>query len=145
MVVKEVMRRAAALDEGATLPDVLEAIEQTGCEALPVVERSNGSVVVRQLVSVRDLPYLRSVEASATRGHAIGRTVLDLLAAIGRKPGRFPTIGPNAVLADAWGLMSDERLTHLPVVDGPEVIGMISLVVTFSEFPHRSPAAGFWS
>jgi hypothetical protein len=55
VIVREVMRRASALDEGATLPDVLAAIETTGCEALPVVERSNGSVVVRQLVSVRDL------------------------------------------------------------------------------------------
>ena len=145
MVVKEVMRRASALDEGATLADVLESIERTGCEALPVVERSNGSVVVRQIVAVRDLPMLRSVDASATRGHAVGHTVLDLLAAIGRKPGRFPTIGPNATLADAWGLMSDAHLTHLPVADEHDVIGMISLVVTFSEFPHRSPAAGFWA
>jgi hypothetical protein len=24
------------------------------------------------------------------------------------------------------------------------VVGMVSLVVTFSEFPHRSPTAGFW-
>jgi CBS domain-containing protein len=144
MVVKEVMRRARALDEAATLTDVLEAIETTGCEALPVVARSNGSVVVRQLVAVRDLPNLRSVEASATRGHAIGHTVLDLLAAIGRKPGRFPTIGPNAALADAWGLMSDENMTHLPVIDGRQVVGMVSLVVSFSEFPHRSPGAGFW-
>jgi hypothetical protein len=54
VIVREVMLRASALDEGATLPDVLAAIETTGCEALPVVERSNGSVVVRQLVSVRD-------------------------------------------------------------------------------------------
>jgi CBS domain-containing protein len=145
MVVKEVMRRATALDEAATLPDVVRAIETTGCEALPVVERSNGSLVVRQLVSVRDLPNLRSVEASATRGHAVGHSVLGLLAAIGRKPGRFPTIGPNAVLADAWGVMSDERLTHLPVVEGADVVGMVSLVVTFSEFPHRSPTAGFWA
>lgn len=145
MVVKEVMRRASALDEGATLADVVESIERTGCEALPVVERSNGSVVVRQIVAVRDLPMLRSVDASATRGHAVGHTVLDLLAALGRKPGRFPTIGPNATLADAWGLMSDAHLTHLPVADEHDVIGMISLVVTFSEFPHRSPAAGFWA
>src|SRR2546430_12070866 len=99
MMVKEVMRRATALDEGATLGDVLGAIERTGCETLPVVQRSNGSVVVRQLVAVRDLPNLRAVEASATRGHAVGHSVLDLLAAIGRKPDRFPTIGPNAALA----------------------------------------------
>jgi CBS-domain-containing membrane protein len=145
MTVKEVMRRASALDEKATLRDVLDAIERTGCETLPVVERSNGSVVVRQLVGVRDLPTLRTVEASATRGHAVGHSVLDLLAAIGRKPGRFPTIGPNAALADAWGLMSDSHLTHLPVLDDHDVIGMVSLVVTFSEFPHRSPAAGFWA
>ncbi len=146
MMVKEVMRRASALDEQATLSDVLQEIERTGCEALPVIQRSNGgSPVVCQIVAVRDLPYLRTVAASATRGHAVGGSVLDLLAAIGRKPGRFPTIAPNAALADAWGLMSDAHLTHLPVMDGEDVIGMVSLVVTFSEFPHRSPTAGFWA
>jgi CBS domain-containing protein len=145
MMVKEVMRRATPLDETATLGDVLAAIERTGCEALPVVQRSNGSAVVCQIVAVRDLPYLRAVAASADRGHAVGHSVLDLLAAIGRKPGRFPTIGPDAALADAWGVMSDSHLTHLPVSDGEHVIGMVSLVVTFSEFPHRSPTAGFWA
>jgi CBS domain-containing protein len=145
MTVKEVMRRAPALDEAATLDDVMAAIERTGCEALPVVQRSNGSSVVCQIVAVRDLPYLRAVAASADRGHAVGHSVLELLAAIGRKPGRFPTITPDAALADAWGVMSDSHLTHLPVSDGEAVIGMVSLVVTFSEFPHRSPTAGFWA
>jgi CBS domain-containing protein len=145
MMVKEVMRRAQALDGSATLADVVAAIEATGCETLPVVDRSNGSVVVRQLVGVRDLPTLRTVAASANRGHAVGNSVLDLLAAIGRKPGRFPTIAPDAALADAWGMMSDAHMTHLPVMDDRDVIGMVSLVVTFSEFPHRSPSAGFWA
>jgi CBS domain-containing protein len=145
MMVREVMRRASGLPEEATLRDVIEAIQQTGCEALPIVDSSNGEVVVRQLVAVRDLPSLRLVEASATRGHAVGNTVLDLMTAIGRQPGRFPTIDPYAALADAWGLMSDSHLTHLPVVDDREVVGMVSLVVTFSEFPHRSPTAGFWA
>jgi CBS domain-containing protein len=144
MLVKEVMRRASALDESATLSDVIGGIERTGCETLPIVERSNGGVVVRQLVGVRDLPNLRAVEASASRGHAVGHSVLDLLAVIGRKPGRIPTIRSDAALADAWGMMSDAHLTHLPVMDDDEVIGMVSLVVTFSEFPHRSPSAGFW-
>jgi CBS domain-containing protein len=58
--------------------------------------------------------------------------------------GRFPTIHPHATLVDAWGLMSEEGLTHLPVVADGHVVGMLSLVVTFSEFPQRSPAAGFW-
>jgi CBS domain-containing protein len=145
MMVKEVMRRAPALDSRATLGDVVEAIGATGCEALPVVQSSNGSAVVRQIVSVRDLPYLRAVAACADRGHAVGQSVLELLGAIGRKPGRFPTIAPQATLADAWGLMSDSNLTHLPVSDGHDVIGMVSLVVTFSEFPNRSPTAGFWA
>lgn len=145
MMVKEVMRRATAVPETAGVPDVIQAIAASGCEAIPVVDRSNGDVVVRQLVSVRDLPSLRTVEASATRGHAVGRTVLDLMSALGRRPGRFPTINPDAALADAWGLMSDAHLPHLTVVHGGEVVGMVSLVVTFSEFPHRSPTAGFWA
>ena len=145
MMVKEVMRRATGVAESATLPDVIDAIATSGCEAVPVVERSNGDVLVRQLVSVRDLPSLRVVQASATRGHAVGGTVLDLLSALGRRPGRFPTIDPYAALGDAWGLMSDAHLPHLPVVDDNQVVGMVSLVVTFSEFPHRSPTAGFWS
>jgi CBS domain-containing protein len=147
MVVKEIMRRASGLDESATLSDVLGGILETGCETLPLVQSANGDgeLVVRQLVGVRDLPRLRQVEVSAERGHAVGGTVLDLLAAIGRRPGRFPTVGPYESLADAWGLMSDSHLTHLPVVDKTEVVGMVSLVVTFSEFPHHSPSAGFWA
>jgi CBS domain-containing protein len=144
MKVKEVMRPAHGLDPGATLADVAEAIQATGCEAVPLVASSNGELVVCQLVTVRDLPNLRRVEASVKRGHALGAGVGDLLRALGRKPGRFPTIDPEATLADAWGVMSEESVAHLPVVEDDRVIGVVSLVVTFSEFPHRSPAAGFW-
>jgi CBS domain-containing protein len=144
MIVREVMRRASGLGEQATLADVVEAIEKTGCEALPIVKGSNSEVTVRQLVAVQDLPQLRRIQASGARGHAVGQTVLELLGAIGRRPGRFPTISPFAALADAWGMMSDAHMTHLPVVDKEGVVGMVSLVVTFSEFPHRSPTAGFW-
>jgi CBS domain-containing protein len=144
MRVREVMRPASGLAEKATLADVAEAIQVTGCEAVPLVSNSNGSLVVRQLVTVRDLPNLRRIEASVERGHALGSTVSELLEALGRKPGRLPTIGPEATLADAWGVMSEDSIAHLPVVDDEQVIGLVSLVVTFAEFPHRSPAAGFW-
>jgi CBS domain-containing protein len=144
MRVMEVMRRASGLGEKATLADVSEAIQTTGCEAVPLVSTSNGSLVVRQLVTVRDLPNLRRIAASVERGHALGTTVSALLEALGRKPGRLPTIAPEATLVDAWGVMSEERVPHLPVVEDEEVIGLVSLVVTFAEFPHRSPAAGFW-
>jgi CBS domain-containing protein len=144
MKVKEVMRRAQGLDECATLADAEEAILSSGCEAVPLTASSNGSMVVSQLVAVRDLPNLRRIEASVERGHALGSTVRELLEALGRKSGRVATIGPNATLADAWGMMSEENTAHLPVVEDGEVVGLVSLVVTFSEFPHRSPAAGFW-
>jgi CBS domain-containing protein len=146
VIVKEVMRQVRALDAEATLGDVVETIEATGCEAIPILATPNGNrdVVVSQLVSVRDLPKLRKIEASAERGHAVGRTAMELMEAIGRRPGHFPTVTPRATLADAWGLMADGNTPHLPVVDDGEVIGMVSLVVTFSEFPNRSPAAGFW-
>jgi CBS domain-containing protein len=144
MIVKEVMRPAAGLGEDATLDDLLDALGETGCEALPIVDSSNGEVIVRQLVAIHDLPQLRLIRGSAARGHAVGHSVMDLLGALGRKPGRFPTIGPYAALADAWGVMSDAHMTHLPVVDNRDVVGMVSLVVTFSEFPTRSPTAGFW-
>jgi CBS domain-containing protein len=144
MRVKDVMRKVWALDAGSTLGDVVDAMQTTGCEAQPIVENGGGELVIRQLVFVRDLPGLRRIAASRERGHAIGEGVLDLLAALGRAPGRFPAIGPDASLADAWGLMSDENMTHLPVIDGRQILGMVSLVVSFSEFPHRSPGAGFW-
>jgi len=144
MRVTEVMRRASGLGEKATLADVSEAIQTTGCEAVPLVSTSDGSLIVRQLVTVRDLPNLRRIAASVERGHALGSTVSALLEALGRKPGRLPTIRPDATLTDAWGVMSEERVSHLPVVQDEQVIGLVSLVVTFAEFPHRSPAAGFW-
>ena len=139
------MRRVSGLDEEATLADVIEAIQATGCEAVPLVSSPNGGgMVVSQLVTVRDLPNLRRIEASVERGHALGSTVRDLLEALGRKPGRLPTIGPESTLADAWGVMAEGSIPHLPVVEDEQVIGLVSLVVTFAEFPHRSPAAGFW-
>jgi CBS domain-containing protein len=144
MRVREVMRAVRPLDGYARFADVVEAIEQTGCEALPIVENGGGEQVVRQLVFVRDLPKLRLFEDSAERGHVVGEGVIDLLAAMGRKPSRFPTIGPEATLADAWGMMADENAAHLPVVEDGHVVGMVSLVVSFAEFPHRSPGAGFW-
>jgi hypothetical protein len=153
MKVKDAMRPAWALDTEASLSDVVEAIQATGCEAVPIAEQTNGAdgangangeVVVRQIVTVRDLPRLLRIEESARRGHAVGTSALDLLGALGRRPGFFPTIRKDNTLVDAWGLMADECTTHLPVVEKAEVVGMLSLVVTFSEFPHRSPAAGFW-
>lgn len=144
MIVREVMRPAAALDEDATFEDLLDAIGRTGCEAVPIVDASNGEVVVSQMVAIHDLPRLRLMRESAARGHAVGESVLELLGAMGRKPGRFPTIAPHSALADAWGVMSESHVTHLPVVEDHEVVGMVSLVVTFSEFPTRSPTAGFW-
>jgi CBS domain-containing protein len=144
MKVKEVMRSAHGIEPDATLAEAAEAIQASGCEAVPIVDSSNGEVAVRQVLALRDLPKLRRIEASASRGHAVGQGVLELLGALGRRPGRFPTIGPEATLTDAWGIMSDECLAHLPVVQHGHVIGMVSLVVTFAEFPLRSPAAGFW-
>jgi hypothetical protein len=144
MQVKDAMRPAWALHTEAPLSEVVDAIRATGCEAVPIAEQPNGEIVVRQIVTVRDLPGLLRVEESARRGHAVGTSALDLLGALGRRPGSFPTIRKDSTLMDAWGLMADECTTHLPVVEKTEVIGMLSLVVTFSEFPHRSPAAGFW-
>jgi CBS domain-containing protein len=145
MKVKEVMRPIAGLDSEASLADAVAAIQSSGCEAVPVVDRSNGEVAVRQLLSLRDLPKLRRIDASASRGHAVGQGVLALLATLGRRPSRFPTIDPDATLTDAWAIMSEECLTHLPVVEDDRVVGLVSLVVTFTEFPYRSPAAGFWT
>jgi CBS-domain-containing membrane protein len=144
MRVRDAMRQAWGLDTEVTIEAVVEAIQTTGCETLPIVEGSDDRLAIRQLVSVRDLPRLKQVEASAERGHAVGYTVLEMLSALGRLPGRFPTIDPNATLLDAWGVMSEEGQTHLPVVDHGRVVGMLALVVTISELPHRTPAAGFW-
>ena len=145
MMVKEVMRPTRPVPEEATLFDVLEAIQSSGSEVVPIVEQPNGSgsPVVRQLVAVRDLPKLTELAGWGTRGHAVGRSVQDLLAALGRRPGRIPTVTPKSALADAWGLMCEQCLNHLPVVEDSEVVGIVSLVVTWSEFPYNSPTAGF--
>jgi signal-transduction protein with cAMP-binding, CBS, and nucleotidyltransferase domain len=144
MMVKEVMRPARGVGEAAALADVAEAIETTGCEAVPVVRSVDGELVVSQLVTLRDLPKLRKIAAFAARGHVVGQTVLDLLAALGREPGRFATISPSATLTDAWGIMCEECTTHLPVVVDRQVIGIVSLTVAWNEFPDRSPTAAFW-
>ena len=143
MIVREAMRPTCPVPQEATLADVLEAIQSSGSEVVPIIGGANGRPVVRQLVGVRDLPKLNELAGLGQRGHALGHTVLDLLALLGRQPSSLPTIGPRATLVDAWGIMSEECMIHLPVIDQGEAIGMISLMVTWSEFPHRSPTAGF--
>ena len=145
MTVKEVMRRAAALEAARD------------ARRRPRGDRAHG---------LRDAAPRRAIERQRRRAAARGACATSRPCGRSRPPrpavtrwatpcstcwprsgasrAAFRRSGSNAALADAWGLMSDSHMTHLPVADDHDVIGMVSLVVTFSEFPHRSPAAGFW-
>jgi CBS domain-containing protein len=139
------MRPAIGVPEQGEIADVLEAVVQTGCEVVPVTRNGDGPMRVTALITVADLPKLIHLSRSATRGHAVGRSVAELLAVLGRRPARMETVDPRSSLADAWAVMSETRGVHVPVVDGERIVGVVSLKASWEDFPYLSARAGFFS
>ncbi|GMV45843.1 MAG: CBS domain-containing protein [Pseudomonadota bacterium] len=96
-----------------TVYAALEALERWEAGALMVMER--GALV--GVFSERD--YTRKV---ALQGRNSRTTqVREIMS------GQVVTVGPRTGTRACMALMSEKRIRHLPVVDGPLVLGMISV------------------
>ena len=106
-------RSLASLSPTATVRDALQLM----------ADRNIGSVLIMQgeallgIFTERD--YARKIEV---RGRASGDTRLaevmtpDVL-----------HVGPATTTQECMALMTDKRLRHLPVLDGGQVVGMVSI------------------
>jgi CBS domain-containing protein len=96
-----------------TVFHALETMAERGVGALVVVD--DGAVV--GMFSERDYARKVILHGRASRDTA----VRDIMSE------RVVTIGPERTVADCMASMTEHRIRHLPVVEGDQLIGMVSI------------------
>jgi CBS domain-containing protein len=101
------------INASATVAEAIAVLSDQRIGALPVVERG----AVRGIFSERDVIY-----AVAKRGaSALRERVGDVMTAPAQ------TVSLETAVHDALSLMTQRRIRHLPVVDGGDLIGLVSI------------------
>jgi len=115
--VKQVLERKGyevwTIDADATVIDAIAEMAEKGVGALVVVE---GARVVG-LVSERE--YARSVALAGRSSR--DTTVRDIMLS------RVPTVALDTEINVCMALMTQHRIRHLPVMDGDELVGLVSI------------------
>jgi CBS-domain-containing membrane protein len=128
--------RVMAAREGAEFKEIIEVMRANRVSALPVVNEHNR---VLGVVSEADL-LLKEAEAAPHHGSwrwLLPATERKSAATLAKDLMTRPavTIGPDATLAEAAGLMSDHRVKRLPVTDGAgHLIGIVSRLDVLSVY-----------
>lgn len=106
---------------GTSLPDATAVMTERGVRHLPVVD---GARVVG-VISLNDIRAALPSKATTLSAQEATYLVAKLtVAQVMSKPAL--TIGPDALLEEAAVLMRDEKIEMLPVVDGGELVAVIT-------------------
>ncbi|GAB3820986.1 CBS and ACT domain-containing protein [Tessaracoccus terricola] len=106
---------------GASIPDAADQMSERGVRHLPVVD--DGRVV--GVISLNDIRAALPSKATTLSAQEATYLVSKLnVAQVMSKPAL--TIGPDALLEEAAVLMRDEKIEMLPVVDGDELVAVIT-------------------
>ena len=100
-------------DEGDSLVDVAKALQQHGVGSLPV-KAADGSLV--GMVTDRDI-----VTKAIAEGRDVATTTAGDLAS-----GKVVTVEANDSAEQAGKALADNQIRRVPVMDGRDVVGMIS-------------------
>lgn len=98
----------------ASVADAVEALDRFRIGALVI---SADGVRIDGIVSERDVVRLLAVEPEGL----LARSVSDIMSSPVR------TCAPDASVAEVMALMTDERIRHVPVVDGGALRGLVSI------------------
>jgi CBS domain-containing protein len=102
-----------SIGPSATVIDAIRLMDEKNIGALPVVE--NGKLV--GIVSERD--YTRKV---IVKGRSSKDTpVSDIITK------QVLTVNPSSSVAECMQIMTDKRVRHLPVLDGANLVGILSI------------------
>jgi CBS domain-containing protein len=124
MKLQEILRVKGSgvhtIHPGATLDEVVQMLVNCKCGSLVVREPADaggppGAMV--GIISERDI--LRVIAAR--------RGALDTLLTADAMTRDVITGSPDDSIDDTMGLMTDRRIRHLPIIDGGELAGMISI------------------
>ncbi|MET0980861.1 MAG: CBS domain-containing protein [Telluria sp.] len=113
--------RAITVDMDATLEQVENVLRLNNLSAVPVIERSNGSVL--GMISARDLAHFHSDKRKASEVHAWEICTY--------KP---VEVDPGTSVSDVARLMVERRIHHVVVTDNKAVVGVVSALDFVRQF-----------
>jgi CBS domain-containing protein len=137
--VADVMTRTVvAVRDGAGFKEIVDAMRDAHVSALPVLDAENHVIGV---VSEGDLLVREAVVAGqhkTTRRHPAGADKATEVLAIGLMTQPAVTIGRDATVAEAAGVMSSKKIRRLPVVDDwGRLIGIVSQIDVLSVYSRE--------
>jgi len=104
----------------ATLDEVVQKLVNCKCGSLVVREAANAGGRPGEMVGIIS-------ERDILRAIAARRGSLDELLTADAMTRDVITGSPDDSIEDTMGLMTDRRIRHLPIFDGGELAGMISI------------------
>jgi CBS domain-containing protein len=97
----------------ATVYEALEVLAEKGIGALPVID---GDDLVG-ILSERDYARRVILQGKESRSTAVREIMTE----------RVHTVGKETTTAECMEMMTNQRIRHLPVVEGGKVVGLISI------------------
>lgn len=113
--------QAMTVDMDATVEQVDAVLRLNNLSALPVIERSNGSVL--GIISASDLAHFHSEKRNPTAVHAWQICTY--------KP---VVVAPDASISDVAGLMVARDIHHVVVTENGDVVGIVSALDFVRQF-----------
>ena len=118
MIVEAILKTKGAdvitISDTASLDEAARTLDAHGIGALVVLDRTDRAVAV---LSERDIVREMALHGVA----ALGRPVSEAMTRA------FVTARPDASLSELMSLMTDRRVRHVPIMDGQEMLGLISI------------------
>jgi CBS domain-containing protein len=112
-LLREKNRPLSSIDPSATVYTAIELMAAQNIGALPVVEGTK----LAGMFSERDYTRKVILQGRSSRNTSVAEIMT-------RKP---KSVKPDDSIGDCMRLMTEERVRHLPVLDGDELVGILSI------------------
>ncbi len=121
MLLREILQvkgtRVHCIDAGDTLEDVVQSLVRHNVGSLIVFDVLSGSQQMVGIITERDI----------LRAYAKYHGSLDLILVRQAMSANVIVGSPGDSIEDTMGLMTDQRIRHLPVVEEGELVGLVSI------------------
>ncbi len=118
MSVKEIISSKGgtvfSVDETATLRDAISLLNSRN---IGVVLVTNKAGLMKGILSERDIIRKALAQETGFRDESVTKTMTK----------KVVTVNPNASLDAVMEIMTNSRIRHVPVLDGDEIKGLISI------------------
>jgi CBS domain-containing protein len=113
-ILKEKGAEVYAVAENATLKDAAELLDTRRVGAMVVLNEGGGLIgVLSERDIVRNIARMGAAALKCTVGDVMTRQVV--------------TVRPRETVEKAMERMTDRRIRHLPVVEGGQLVGVVSI------------------